>query len=72
MAGVSELTTPAPSLIARDAEAIGVDALMVLPAMVYVPTRRRARGAFPHRRGGDRLPIMLYNNPPAYRVGDRN
>src|ERR1700742_716003 len=36
--GVSELTTTRAIAFARDAERIGADALMVLPAMVYVPT----------------------------------
>src|SRR3569832_1298863 len=34
--GVSELTTKRAIAFARDAEDIGADALMVLPAMVYV------------------------------------
>src|SRR5262245_30964269 len=38
VAGVSELTTDRAVEFARDAEKIGIDALMVLPAMVYVPT----------------------------------
>src|SRR5205823_6273139 len=37
IAGVSELTTASAVAYARDAERIGVDGLMVLPAMVYVP-----------------------------------
>src|SRR5262249_46294567 len=36
--GVSELTTPRAVAFARDAEKLGADGLMVLPAMVYVPT----------------------------------
>src|SRR3984893_12520109 len=39
IAGVSELTTANAAAYARDAERIGVNGLMVLPAMVYVPTR---------------------------------
>src|SRR5581483_1891780 len=38
LAGVSELTTANAVAYARDAARIGVDGLMVLPAMVYVPT----------------------------------
>src|SRR5271154_2243210 len=38
ISGVSELTTANAVAFARDAERIGVDGLMVLPAMVYVPT----------------------------------
>ena len=38
IAGVSEFTTAAAATFARDAERIGATGLMVLPAMVYVPT----------------------------------
>src|SRR5688572_15778073 len=38
VAGVSELDTKRAIAFARDAERIGADGLMVLPAMVYVPT----------------------------------
>lgn len=68
IAGVSELTTKRAMEFARDAEAIGVDALMVLPAMVYVPTQEELRAHFRAVAGASGLPIMLYNNPPAYRV----
>jgi 4-hydroxy-tetrahydrodipicolinate synthase len=69
IAGVSELTTAAAVAYARDAERIGIDALMVLPAMVYVPTVHELRQHFRAVARATRLPIMLYNNPPAYRVG---
>ena len=68
VAGVSELTTPRACQFARDAEAIGVDALMVLPAMVYVPTPEELLAHFRAVAEATSLPIMLYNNPPAYRV----
>jgi 1-pyrroline-4-hydroxy-2-carboxylate deaminase len=68
VAGVSELTTDRAIEFARDAEKIGVDALMVLPAMVYVPTPEELEAHFRAIAAATRLPIMLYNNPPAYRV----
>jgi 4-hydroxy-tetrahydrodipicolinate synthase len=68
VAGVSELTTPRAIAFARDAEAIGVDALMLLPAMVYVPKPDELFAHFSAVAEATRLPIMLYNNPPAYRV----
>lgn len=68
VAGVSELTTARAIQYARDAEAIGVDALMVLPAMVYVPTSEELAAHFRAVAEATSLPIMLYNNPPAYRV----
>ena len=36
--GVSEFTTTTAAQFARDAERLGASGLMVLPAMVYVPT----------------------------------
>ena len=66
--GVSELTTARAVKFAQDAEAIGADGLMVLPAMVYVPTEDELVAHFRTIAEATRLPIMLYNNPPAYRV----
>lgn len=68
VAGVSEFTTDRAIAYARDAEAIGVDALMVLPAMVYVPRPEELTAHFRAIAAATSLPIMLYNNPPAYRV----
>jgi 4-hydroxy-tetrahydrodipicolinate synthase len=68
IAGVSELTTKRAVDFARDAEKLGADALMVLPAMVYVPTREELLAHFRAVAGASGLPIMLYNNPLAYRV----
>lgn len=66
--GVSELTTTRAATFARDAEKIGADALMLLPAMVYVPTVGELCTHFETVAKQTSLPIMLYNNPPAYRV----
>lgn len=68
ISGVSELTTARAARYARDAEEIGADALMVLPAMVYVPTSEELVAHFRAVAAATSLPIMLYNNPPAYRV----
>jgi 4-hydroxy-tetrahydrodipicolinate synthase len=68
IAGVSELDTRRAIEFARDAEKIGADGLMVLPAMVYVPTEAELVAHFRAVSEATALPIMLYNNPPAYRV----
>jgi 4-hydroxy-tetrahydrodipicolinate synthase len=68
VAGVSELTTDRAVEFARDAEKIGIDALMLLPAMVYVPTPEELFAHFSAVAAATALPVMLYNNPPAYRV----
>ena len=41
---------------------------MLLPAMVYVPTPEELQAHFRAVAEATALPIMLYNNPPAYRV----
>jgi 1-pyrroline-4-hydroxy-2-carboxylate deaminase len=66
--GVSELTTLRAVAFARDAEKIGANALMALPAMVYVPTANELAHHFRLIAQASDLPVMLYNNPPAYRV----
>jgi 4-hydroxy-tetrahydrodipicolinate synthase len=66
--GVAEYTTALACRYARDARRIGVDGLMVLPAMVYNADPRESLTHFRTvARAGD-LPVMIYNNPPAYRV----
>ena len=68
LTGVAEYTTALACRFARDAEQIGVDGLMVLPAMVY---RSDARETIAHYRAVARatgLPIMAYNNPVSYAV----
>jgi 1-pyrroline-4-hydroxy-2-carboxylate deaminase len=68
IAGVSEFTTVAAAAFARDAERLGAAGLMVLPAMVYVPTAAELEHHFRTVAAASGLPIMLYNNPPSYRV----
>jgi 4-hydroxy-tetrahydrodipicolinate synthase len=41
---------------------------MVLPSMVYVPTTAELEYHFRTVAAATGLPIMLYNNPPSYRV----
>lgn len=66
--GISELTTPRAVRFASEAARIGADALMALPAMVYVPKPHELEHHFRSIAAASDLPIMLYNNPTAYRV----
>ena len=66
--GVSEFDTRRAVAYARDAEKLGADGLMLLPAMVYVPKPEELVAHFKTVAEATSLPIMLYNNPPAYRV----
>lgn len=68
IAGVSELTTGKAVAFARAAERAGASGLMVLPAMVYVPSEGELLAHFRTVAQSTALPVMLYNNPPAYRV----
>lgn len=68
IAGVSELTTPRACAFAEAAEKAGATGLMVLPAMVYVPAEHELEAHFRAVAACTSLPVMLYNNPPAYRV----
>ncbi|MFY0638520.1 dihydrodipicolinate synthase family protein [Maricaulis maris] len=68
LTGVSELTTDLARSYAVDAARIGADGLMLLPAMVYVPTEAELEAHIRTVAGATSLPVMLYNNPPAYRV----
>jgi 4-hydroxy-tetrahydrodipicolinate synthase len=68
LAGVAEYTTSLACRFARDAERLGANGLMVLPAMVY---KADPREALAHLRAVARaapLPVMCYNNPPSYGV----
>lgn len=68
LSGVAEYTTALACRSARDAAAVGVDGLMVLPAMVYKSDARETIAHFRAvARASDR-PIMCYNNPPSYGV----
>ncbi|MGP8033061.1 MAG: dihydrodipicolinate synthase family protein [Steroidobacteraceae bacterium] len=68
IAGVSEFTTATAVTFVRDAQALGASGFMVLPAMVYVPTPAELEHHFRSVAAATSLPIMLYNNPPSYRV----
>ena len=66
LTGVAEFTTATAARFATDAEKIGLDGLMVLPAMVYKADRREILTHFREVTQASNLPVMIYNNPPAY------
>jgi 4-hydroxy-tetrahydrodipicolinate synthase len=68
LSGVAENTTALASAYARDAEKIGIDGLMLLPAMVYKSNRRETLHHYRTVAQGTSLPIMVYNNPVSYGV----
>jgi len=68
LTGVAEYTTSLACRFARDAEKLGVDGLMVLPAMVYKSDQRETLQHFKTIAGATGLPVMIYNNPVSYGV----
>nr|WP_243455620.1 dihydrodipicolinate synthase family protein [Sphingosinicella sp. BN140058] len=66
--GCSEYDLRRAARYARAAETVGADGLMLLPPMVYVPKRNELVSHFKGVAQATTLPIMLYNNPPAYRT----
>jgi len=68
LTGVAECSTKLACRFAADAEKIGVDGLMVLPAMVYKADGREAMAHFRAVAKASGLPIMVYNNPVSYGV----
>ncbi|GHF30516.1 dihydrodipicolinate synthase family protein [Kordiimonas sediminis] len=68
ISGVSQFTTAEACEYARDAEKIGIDGLMVLPAMVYKSDRRETLAHYKAVAQASDLPVMVYNNPVTYGI----
>lgn len=68
IAGVAEYTSAFGVAYAREAERVGVDGLMVMPAMVYSAKPRETIDHFVTIARATDLPVMIYNNPPIYRT----
>lgn len=71
LTGVAEYTTALARRYAVDAARIGVDGLMVLPAMVYYSDPRETNQHFRCVASATDLPVMIYNNPVSYKVDVR-
>jgi 4-hydroxy-tetrahydrodipicolinate synthase len=68
LVGVAEYTTAQACRWATEAAKLGADGLMVLPAMVYPADPREIMAHFRTVAKATDLPIMVYNNPPAYKA----
>jgi 1-pyrroline-4-hydroxy-2-carboxylate deaminase len=68
LTGVAEYTTALACRFARDAEKLGLDGLMVLPAMVYKSDDRETLVHYRTVCASTGLPVMAYNNPVSYSV----
>ncbi len=68
LSGVAECSTALACRFAEDAQAIGLDGLMVLPAMIYKSDPRETLNHFRAAARASDLPVMCYNNPVSYGV----
>jgi 4-hydroxy-tetrahydrodipicolinate synthase len=68
LTGVAECSTAQACRYAEDAKTLGVDGLMVLPAMVYKSDGRETMAHFRAVARATDLPVMCYNNPVSYGV----
>lgn len=67
IAGIAEFTTPFASAMAREAARIGLDGVMVMPALVYSAKPQETAAHFRGVASATDLPVMVYNNPPIYK-----
>ena len=65
--GVAEFTTAFAVDTAREIARIGVDGLMVMPALVYSAKPHEAAAHFRAVSKATDVPVMIYNNPPIYK-----
>ena len=67
IAGIAEFTTAFAKDTAREAARIGVDGVMVMPALVYSAKPHETVAHFRGVASATDLPVMVYNNPPIYK-----
>jgi 4-hydroxy-tetrahydrodipicolinate synthase len=66
LSGVAETSTAEACRYARDVEKLGVDGVMLMPAMLYKGDSRETMAHFRTVAKASSLPIMIYNNPISY------
>ena len=67
IAGIAEFTTAFACETAREAARVGVDGVMVMPALVYSSKPHETAAHFRGVAKASDLPVMVYNNPPIYK-----
>lgn len=65
---IAENSTAAGAALAAEAQKIGVEGLMVLPAMRYLADDREVIAHYRAVAAASDLPIIVYNNPIAYGI----
>ncbi|HSV51172.1 MAG TPA: dihydrodipicolinate synthase family protein, partial [Burkholderiaceae bacterium] len=65
--GIAEFTTAFAIDTAKEAARIGVDGIMVMPALLYSSKPHETAQHFRSVSKATDLPVMVYNNPPIYK-----
>jgi len=65
--GVAEFTTLSACDVAKEAAKVGLDGIMVMPALVYSSKPHETAAHFRTVSKATDLPVMVYNNPPIYK-----
>ena len=66
LSGVAESSSAEACTYVRDVEKLGVDGVMVMPAMLYKGDACETLAHFRAVAQASRLPMMIYNNPISY------
>ncbi|HEY2967282.1 MAG TPA: dihydrodipicolinate synthase family protein [Casimicrobiaceae bacterium] len=67
LSGIAEFTSSFAIDMAKEAARIGLDGVMVMPALVYSSKPHETAAHFRSIAGATDLPVMVYNNPPIYK-----
>ena len=67
LAGIAEFTSAFAIDMAKEAQRIGLDGIMVMPCLVYSSKPHETAAHFRAVAGATDVPVMVYNNPPIYK-----
>ena len=67
ISGIAEFTSAFAIDMAKEAARIGIDGVMVMPALVYSSKPHETAAHFRSVAKATDLPVMVYNNPPIYK-----
>ena len=68
LSGLAELSTVDAVAAARTYRKLGAEGMMVFPSLAYRTDRRETAAWYKAIAAAANLPIMIYNNPIAYKV----
>ena len=67
LSGIAEFTSAFAIDMAKEAARIGLDGIMVMPALVYSSKPHETAAHFRSVARATDVPVMVYNNPPMYK-----